>query len=107
MVAPNRDIRNINFLSSVFTTSLVQMACLSPDVAMDIDKHSIDNYDDVRRRNASPSNVFSRSTSVSSSTSSIPYHKRMVINNKLPNQEHVEPIDNSQLVMAKDTIKIV
>ena len=32
------------------------------------------------------------------STSSIPYHHRMIINNDLPDQEHMELIDNSQLL---------
>ena len=103
VVVSNRDIRNINFLSSVFTTSLAQMAYLPSNVAMDVNKHSINNYDNVRGKNTFPSNVSSRSTSVSSSTFSIPYHERMVINNEHPNQEHVEPIDNFQLSYSSDS----
>jgi len=64
---------------------------------------NINNYDNVRGKNTSPSNVSSRSVSVSSSTFSIPYHERMVINNELSDQEHVEPIDNFQLSYSSDS----
>jgi len=76
------------------------MACLPPSVAMDIINHNVNNYDNVRERKSSLSNVSFRNISMFSNTSSIPYHKRMVINNKLPDQEHVEPIDNSQLLYS-------
>jgi len=39
VVVSNRDIRNINFLSLVFTTSSAQMAHLPSNVAMDVNKH--------------------------------------------------------------------
>ena len=103
MIALNKDIRNINFLSSAFTNSSAQMAHLSPNVAMDVNDHNVNNYDNVRGRKYSPSNVFSRSASVSSSTSSISYHHRMTINNDLPDQKHVEPINNSQLSYSSDS----
>jgi len=60
------------------------MACLPSSVVMDIDNHNVNNYDDVRERKSSLSNVSSKSAFVFSSTSSISYYKRMVINNKLP-----------------------
>ena len=87
-----------------------KIACLSSSVVIDVNNHNVNNYDNVRKRKFSPSNVSSKSTSVFSSTSSIPYYKRIVINNKLSNQEHIKPIDNSNchtVVMAKKTIKIV
>ena len=73
------------------------MALLPPGVVIDINKHSVNNYDDIRRRNTFSNNVSFRSVSVSLSTFSILYHDRIIINNDLPNQEHIEPIDNSQL----------
>jgi len=97
MVAPNRDIRNRNLHSSAFTNSSAQMVFFPPSVAMDVDKHSVDNYDNVRERKSSPSNVSSRSALVVSGISSIVYHNRMIINNNFPKQEQVEPINNSQL----------
>ena len=103
VVVSNRDIRNINFLSSVFTTSSAQMAHLPSNVAIDVNKHSINNYDNIREKNTSLSNVSFRSASVSLSTFSIPYHERMVINNELPNQEYMEPIDNFQLLYSNDS----
>jgi len=100
IIAPNRDIRNINLHSSAFTNSSVQMVFFSPGVVMDINKHSVDNYDDMRERKSSPSNVSSRSALVVSGISSIVYHNRMIINNDLPKQEQVEPIDNFQLLYS-------
>ena len=82
---------------------LFKMAHLPPSVAMNVVNYNINNYDNIRRRKSSLSNVSFRNTSVFSSTSSILWHKRIVINNKLPNQEHVEPIDNSQLLYSGDS----
>ena len=58
---------------------------------------NVDNFDNVRRRSPSPSRVTSRSTSIISKTSSIPYHKRMEIQNDFLEEELREPIDSSQL----------
>ena len=69
------------------------MANLSSSVVMDIDKYSIDNFDNVRERTNSTNKVSSRSIFISSSTSSISYYKRIVINNDLSDQEHMEPVD--------------
>ena len=73
------------------------MAFLPPSVVIDVNKHSVNNYDDVRRRNIFSSNISSKNIFVSSSTSSISYHERMVINNDLSNQEHIKSVNNSQL----------
>jgi len=70
--------------------------------AMEMDVNNVNNFNDVRERSHSLSNASSRSTSIVSKASSIPYHERMTINNGLPNQEHVEPIDSSQLSYSSD-----
>ena len=100
MVVPNRDLGNIHFLSSAFTTTSTQMNSLPSALEMNID--SINNYDNVRERTHSPSNISTRSVSVVSQASSLLYHKRMVINNDLSNKEIVEPIDSSQLSYSSD-----
>jgi len=100
MVVPNRDLGNIHFFSSAFTTTSTQTNPLPSALEMDI--NSVDNYDNVRGRTHSPSNVSTRSASIVSQASSLPYHERMVINNDLPDEDIVEPIDNSQLSYSGD-----
>jgi len=82
---------------------LFKMAHLPPSVAMNVVNYNINNYDNFRRRKSSLNNVSFRNTSMFSSTSSILYHKRIVINNELPDQEHVELIDNFQLLYSGDS----
>ena len=94
MVAYNRDIRNINLYSSAFTNSSAQIVFFPPGVAMNIDKHSVNNYDDVRERKSFSSNVSSRSVLVVLGVSSIAYYDRMIINNDFPKQEQMKPINN-------------
>jgi len=91
----------MHFLSSAFTTTSTQMNSLPSTLKMDID--SIDNYNNVRRRAYFPSNISTRSISVVSQASSLPYHERMVINNNLSNKEIIEPIDSSQLSYNSDS----
>ena len=92
MVAPNRDLGNKQFSSSAFTSFASQIAHLSANLAIDIDKNNkVDNYDDVRGRSPSSINVSSRNAS------SIPYYERIVINNNIPDEEFRKPIDSSQL----------
>ena len=62
---------------------------------MDIDK--VDNFDDIIERSYSSSNISSRSIYLVSRASSILYYERIMINNNLSNQEHIDPIDSSQL----------
>ena len=50
---------------------LFKMAHLPPSVAMNVVNYNINNYDNIRRRKSSLSNVSFRNTSVFSSTSSI------------------------------------
>jgi len=58
---------------------------------------NIDNYNDVKGRKSSSSKVSFRSILISSSVSSQPYYKRIVLNNNLSNEEIVEPVNSSQL----------
>ena len=76
------------------------MANLPPDVVMDVDK--INNFDDVRRRSSSFSKVSSRSASMSSSTSTIPYPERMAANNNLLDDDK-KPIDSPRLSYKGDS----
>ena len=76
------------------------MVFFPPSLAIDIDKYSVNNYDDMRRRKSSLSNISSRSVLVVSDVFSIMYHNRMIVNNNLPEQEQVEPIDNSRLLYS-------
>ena len=65
--------------------------------AMNMNINNVNNYNNVRERSHSLSNTLSRSTYVISKASSILYHKKIVINNNLPNEEFVELINSSQL----------
>ena len=81
------------------TPTASQMECLPAGLAIDINiTKKVDNFDSARGRSPSPSNVFSRSASVKSKASSIPYHKRIVIQNDFPDKELREPIECSQLL---------
>ena len=93
MVVSNRDLENICFVSLAFTTSTFQMSSFPSTMEMDID--NINNFNDIRGRSHSLSNISSRSASIVSRASLILYYERMTIINDLPNQEHVEPIDSS------------
>jgi len=95
MVAPNRDLENIHFVSIAFTTSTVHIYPFPSAIEMDIDK--VNNFDNVRERSQSLSNILSRSAFLVSRASSKLYHKRMMINYDLPDEEIVESIDRSQL----------
>ena len=58
----------------------------------------INNFNNIRRRSTSPSKISSRSFLISSTTSSILYHKKIKINNDLPNEKLTEPVNSSQLL---------
>ena len=83
------------------------MDCLLADLAIDInDYRNIDNYDDIREKTSlTSSKVSLRNVSVVSKASSIAYHKRMEIQNELPDKDFVEPIDNSQLLYNNKSTK--
>ena len=63
----------------------------------------IDDDDDIRGRPTLSSNVSSRSSSISSSTSSRPYHEHMEMKNDLLDVNIQEPIDSSQLSYQKNS----
>ena len=91
MVVPKRDLGNIHFSTSALTSTMTHIVFLPAPEVMDIN-----NYNNVRGRKSSPSKASSRSALISSSVSSQPYHKRMVLNNDLPDEEFVEPVNSSQ-----------
>jgi len=98
MVVPNRDFENKQFSPSAFIFFTSQIAHLLANLAMDINKNNkVNNYDDVRGRSPSSSNISSKSVSVVLKTFSISYHKRIVINNNVPDEEFRKPIDSFQL----------
>jgi len=91
MVVPIREVVNIHFSNSASAITHFSMAQLPSNMDMDI------NCNIIRGRSASSSKANSRNSLVSSSTSSIPYHQCMEINNDLPDIEIQDPIDSSQL----------
>ena len=92
MVVPIREVVNKHPFTSAFSSIPLQMARIPAYEAIDVN-----NYDNVRERTTSPSIPSSRSTSVTSNASSIPYHEKMEINNNLPDKEIIDSIDSSQL----------
>ena len=91
MVAPIRELVNIHFSTSALNLKPLHMAKLPSKMEMDIDS------DSIRRRSTSSSKVSSRSASVTSNALSTPYHKRMEINNDLPDKDFRDPANSSQL----------
>ena len=80
MVALNRDLRNIQFFTSAFSSTTPQIDCYPASSAIDIDLYKkVNNFDNARRKSPSLSKVISRSASVESKTSSISYYKGIVI----------------------------
>ena len=71
---------------------------------MAIDVNNINNSNNIRR-SPSSSKVTSRSPSIFSSVSSIPYYERIVINNNFPNEDFKKPINSSQLSYKDDSQK--
>jgi len=60
------------------------------------------NCDSIRRRSAFSSKASLRNLSISLSTSSVPYHQHIEMNNDLPEVESWELIDSSQLSYEGD-----
>jgi len=69
---------------------------------MEIDINKVNNFDNVRGRFQSFSNISFKSMSLVSRAFSKLYHERMIINNNLPDKEMVESIDRSQLSYSGD-----
>jgi len=89
MVASNSELANIHTFTSTFNSKLFQIDRTLANVAMDIDS-------DIT------SSKSSRSTSIVLKASSMPYYKRMEINNDLPDEKFVNSIDSSQLSYKDD-----
>ena len=89
IVVSNSELVNIHTSTSTFNSKLSQMNRIFINVAMDIDSNII------RGRSVFPSSKSSRSTSIISKASSMLYHKRIEINNNLPDEEFVNPINSS------------
>jgi len=87
---PIRELANKQLSTSTISFKLSNIAYLPSTTGMDID-------DITKGKSTFLSKMSSRSTSVVSDTSSIPYYLRMKINNDLPGEITVEPIDSSQL----------
>jgi len=96
MIALYRDLGNKQLSSSAFTYSTVQIAQLPADSVMDVD--DIDFSTNIRGRSHSSSKTITRSVSLSSSAFFVSYHKRMEINNNLPDDDFKEPANSSQLL---------
>ena len=89
MVIPIRDLANKHSFTSAFNSTSSQIArTLAYKVI------NIDNFNNIRGRSTSPSKI---SPSISSTTSSILYYKKMEINNNLPDKKFTEPVDSFQL----------
>ena len=96
MVAPIRELANIQFSTSALNSKPLLMANLPSEMDMDVDCNII------RGRSTSSSKASSRNSSVTSNVSSIPYYERMEINNNLPDEDLRDPIDSSQLSYKDD-----
>ena len=90
MVAPIIYLANKHLFTLAFNLTSSQIAKTPASKAIDIN-----NFDNIRRRSTSPSKTSSRSPSISSTTSSISYHKKIEINNDLPDKEFTESVDIS------------
>jgi len=91
MIVPIREVVNIYFSNSASGTTHFSMAQLPSNMDMNVDCNII------RGRSTSSSKANSRDSLVSSSTSSIPYHQHIEMNNDLPDVETQDLIDSSQL----------
>jgi len=96
MVVPIRELVNIHFSTSALSLKPLLMANLLSEMDMDI------NCKITRGRSTSSSKASLRNSLVISSVSSILYHKRMEINNNLPDEDLIDLIDSFQLLYKDD-----
>jgi len=97
MIAPDRNLRNIQISTLAFLSTTLQIDHLLAGSVMDIDfNKNVDNFDNIRGRSPSSSRVTSKSTSIISKTFSIHYYERMEIQNNFPEEELRESINSSQ-----------
>jgi len=83
-----RELANKQLFTSIISSKLSNIAHLPSTTDMDVDNIT-------RGRSTSSSKMSSKSASVVSDASSIPYHFRMEINNNLPDKITVKPTDSS------------
>ena len=98
MVVPVRELANKQFSHSSANTFYSTMAQFPSSTNMDVDSDTI-----LRGRFNLSSKAKSRSSLISSSTSSIPYHECMKSEKNKPEDNIREPIDSSQL-SCKDSM---
>ena len=95
MIVPVREVANKHCsLSSAFSTNQTMTSYPS-----NIEMNGIDNSKS-RGCSAISSKCSSREFSILSNASSIPYHRRMKINNDFPKEDHTNPVDSSHLSYA-------
>jgi len=88
LVVPVRELANKQLSTSTISSKLSNIAHLLSTIDMDVDN--------ITREGSTSSNKpSSKSTSVVSDASSIPYYLGMEINNDLPDEITVEIIDSS------------
>jgi len=97
MVVLIREVPNKHFLFSSTITSDLIIAQIPSNMNIDVD------IDMIRGKSALTSRASLRSSLISSSTLSIPYHQCMELNNDLSDIESQKPIDSSQLSYAGET----
>ena len=95
MVVPVREVANKHYsLSSAFSTNQTMTSYPS-----DIEMGGIDNSKS-RGCSAISSKYSSREFSILSNASSIPYNRRMKINNDFPEEDDTNPVDSFHLSYA-------
>jgi len=96
MIEPVREVVNKHCsLSLAFSTNQT-MTSYHSNVEMD----SINN-NKLRECSVISSKCSSRESSILSNASSIPYYRRMEINNNLLEEDHTNPVDSSHLSYAR------
>ena len=93
MVVSIRELANKHFSTNISHSISAHISKLLSFEEMDVNSN-----DNIRGRPTFPCKTNSRSSSVSSVVLSIPYHKKMKINNDIPNKNIVEPVDSLQLL---------
>ena len=96
IVVPIKELANIHFSSSAFSSKPFQMANLPFYMDIDIDCNC------VRRKSASSSKIDLREALILSNALSTLYHERIEMNNNLPDEDIWDPIDSSQLFYNKN-----
>ena len=89
IVVPIRELVNKQLSSSSVNISYSSIAKFSSNMDIDV------NCNNIKKRSALSSKANSRSSLISSSTSSMPYHEYMDMNNNILDDNIQEPIDSS------------